>query len=276
MEKYVRDFYVFSYFGVSFEELKNNREEAIKRCAHRAYRDLNRTLVFYKDPEDSEEKRKSFCDTIAERISQLTPELITNKEQFDCRHHHLCSAIVSCANSTDILKDIPASNNNPQKKCYPFYYGQAQKWVNMTLKYMYLLGLWERDFSKIKSKLHVPVDKYILKIAAGGKNSAAAESKYWLNGKAPRNHDHDVTKKISCDEIVHALEKIEKIIPFGSYSDGDRSIPWSKWSDADYLLFIRKLRSSFDDWKKMHEQFSHWDLFDREHHAWIAQASLEK
>ena len=92
MEKYVRDFYVFSYFGVSFEELKNNREEAIKQCAHRAYRDLNRTLVFYKDPEDSEEKRKSFCDTIAERISQLTPELITNKEQFDCRHHHLCSA----------------------------------------------------------------------------------------------------------------------------------------------------------------------------------------
>ena len=43
-----------------------------------------------------------------------------------------------------------------------FTYGHAQKWINMTIKYLYML---ETDtFTDVFKWLHVPLDNYILDI----------------------------------------------------------------------------------------------------------------
>jgi hypothetical protein len=59
-----------------------------------------------------------------------------------------------------------------EKENFTFSYGQAQKWLNMTLKYMLIAQSgeldvgWEKSLNnKIVRSLHVPVDKYILDIA---------------------------------------------------------------------------------------------------------------
>ena len=44
-----------------------------------------------------------------------------------------------------------------------FFYGQVQKWVNITLKNMLVMELWDKDFEKIRNCLHVPIDNVILK-----------------------------------------------------------------------------------------------------------------
>ena len=45
-----------------------------------------------------------------------------------------------------------------------FSYGQAQKWINMTTKYLYILG--DRDIESLFMYLHVPVDNIILNVAS--------------------------------------------------------------------------------------------------------------
>lgn len=44
-----------------------------------------------------------------------------------------------------------------------FHYGQSQKWLNMTIKYLYILG--ECSFDGIFEYLHVPLDNYIMNVA---------------------------------------------------------------------------------------------------------------
>ena len=40
-----------------------------------------------------------------------------------------------------------------------FSYGQAQKWINMTIKYLYILEV--QSFDGVFEYLHIPIDNYI-------------------------------------------------------------------------------------------------------------------
>ena len=70
-----------------------------------------------------------------------------------------------------------------------FTYGQAQKWVNMTLKYLWLLDMLPNGLSE--AELHVPVDSFILEAlketqqfnTEGNKITGSGES-YYYNGEA--------------------------------------------------------------------------------------------
>jgi hypothetical protein len=44
-----------------------------------------------------------------------------------------------------------------------FHYGQAHKWVNMSMKYLYIIG--EYHFDNIFQYLHAPLDNYIFQVA---------------------------------------------------------------------------------------------------------------
>ena len=46
---------------------------------------------------------------------------------------------------------------------FSFHWGQAQKWVNMTLKYLRLMGV---RFDSIEAEMHIPIDSYIIEAAA--------------------------------------------------------------------------------------------------------------
>lgn len=162
------DFLCFSYFGI---KPNCNDEEKILKCIERAYRDLNRTINFTysqsvldnksdktlsKDARekyiDAKQKFKSnLMESIKKAVTNLPKDLKDNS--FRNWHKDLCDTIVSFNFDVEGLSNVKVLENN-------LYYGQAQKWVNMTLKYMWLMGLIED--SNIQKQLCVPIDNYIL------------------------------------------------------------------------------------------------------------------
>lgn len=155
------DFLLYSYFECDREE---NEKEVIQKCARRAYRDLARTLR-YAHPASELEKTKSgsglvaFKDVQKERISDVCEGMAQSiddyqgaSDEFDSWHKEKCGWIIGEMNKTyDDGKKFLKED---------FTYGQAQKWLNMTLKYLWLL---DRLPEGIKAQsLHVPIDRFIL------------------------------------------------------------------------------------------------------------------
>ena len=86
-----------------------------------------------------------------------------------------------------------ASTHDGRKKFlkdgFTFTYGQAQKWVNMTLKYLWLLDMLPNGLSE--AELHVPVDSFILEALKETQQFNTEENKitgsgesYYYNGEA--------------------------------------------------------------------------------------------
>lgn len=124
-------FLKFSYFGT----LTNLKEAA----ANRAYRDMCRTIRF-----------NGLCEeTRLELKKEVNRELINKieniKDNFEIWHKEACGLIIE----------------KYKKHRIELTYGQAQKWVNMTIKYLYMLN--EHTFDNVFDFLHVPVDNYIFK-----------------------------------------------------------------------------------------------------------------
>ena len=126
-------FLKFSYFGT----LTNLKEAT----ANRAYRDMCRTIRFDGLCEDSRLNLK------IEVNSELITKIENLAENFDTWHKEVCNLIV------EKYKDHGIK----------LTYGQAQKWVNMTIKYLYILN--EHTFDNVFDFLHIPVDNYIFKAA---------------------------------------------------------------------------------------------------------------
>lgn len=149
------NFLLYSYFGMDPEKLKEKKdEEVINNCAKKAYLDLCRTLRFNdKDETKHQTFRDDICKLIEEKIYGLLQNMSNKKFDFDKEYYDILDYIQrEGEKKKDVLKKT-------------FTYGQAQKWLNMTMKYMWLLGLWENKFNNVLSALHVPVDSYIIEAA---------------------------------------------------------------------------------------------------------------
>ena len=113
-----------------------------------------------------------------------------------------------------------------------FSYGNAQKWVNMTLKYLYVVGNvflatevnsnfvtnYAEKINEFSDKIHIPVDSYIIEAIWKGYNME----------KFDKNN----------------LPEIKKLKDgsFGTYSS-EKVRPWSQWDKKDYLKFWEELSS---------------------------------
>lgn len=130
-------FLKFSYFG----DLSNSIHAASKR----AYRDMNRTIRFNELSTDEIrlELREKVNNVFENEIKKLIGNNITNQKEFDEWHCDVCKMIKSFYLNEGI----------------EFTYGQAQKWINMTIKYLYILK--EYSFDNVLKYLHIPVDNYI-------------------------------------------------------------------------------------------------------------------
>lgn len=219
------DFLLYSYFGI--DNSKSEKEEVdleqyVKmQCAQRAYLDLNRTLKFsekLKGKNCKEAKKGELCirqfrNILCEVIvSQIDSRILGNCKNFDDEHEKICKLIKKLANN--LLFKIPSENIECKiLEEGSFKDGQAQKWVNMTLKYMWLLGKWKKldDLN-----LHVPVDRYILQ----------AVSERFEKVPIPRK-DKKISYKYS-----------------ESYSE-----PWSAWEYPDYISFQERLGNNRKEWE---------------------------
>ena len=153
------DLFYFA-FGIPIE---SDSEFKKKRCVHKAYLDLCRTLRYKEEQKNSEEKDHFINDVetqILEEIKSYPSELKDTcnmdylQNDFDIWHWSLTQKL---QNILEKYKDIFVDSKT-------LTVGQAQKWINMTIKYMILMGI--EDIAKIPKKdIHIPLDDFILTAA---------------------------------------------------------------------------------------------------------------
>lgn len=172
-EQYQQDFLWATYFGVTREEVANNDEERISRCIDRAYLDLNRTIKYRLSSSTLDEMKKAGKKSEAEafekdkmvfredarnyltaKIKSLLEMQSVEEDWFDDKWHKpVCQRIAELANTKRGL--IKEGKN--------FTFGQAQKWVNMTLKNLLVMGIDKMNATV--PVMHVPLDSYIIEAA---------------------------------------------------------------------------------------------------------------
>ena len=129
---------------VCFGDIANPYETA----SNNAYRDMCRTLRFHGFPEEDRlTLRSSVTAMLQKEIQQLIRKSVNSQTEYDMWHCELCTRIRTIYRNQGIV----------------LHYGQAQKWLNMTMKYLYLIG--ECTFDGLFQYLHVPVDHYLIDIA---------------------------------------------------------------------------------------------------------------
>lgn len=209
------NFLLFSYFGFSLSDLKqyeNNKKVIAEQCASQAYLDFCRTIKYTGKDETKqfEQAKKQFRQVICEKIAEEILKMLSESEStnFDHWHKETCCSLKKYINENlnSILKE-------------DFYYGQVQKWLNMTIKYMFLLGLWNEEFKNIESELHVAVDNYILKAISDKSN--------------PYN--------LKPEKILKPTE------------------PWSRWDCCNYTNFQTALKKAMTTCDKRYKNPIEWE-----------------
>ena len=120
-----------------------------------SYKDLCRTITGFAKEENHDQIYESSVKYLVEQIKSLLNITLKTQDEFDSWHKQCCDNLI------DIFK--------PQK----FYYGQAQKWINMSLKNLSML-----NHKMVKNNyefFHVPLDNFIFKET--GKKTSVSWSK---------------------------------------------------------------------------------------------------
>ena len=142
ISKSIWDTMVYLYFG--------NTANPYKAASARAYLDLCRTIKFAPSSNEEErvQARTDVDDMIENKVKAIANAGITNQDGYDEWHKAICEELV----------DRYAKVCGDQ-----FYTCQAQKWVNMTIKYLYLI---DSDLVRLITDFaHVPLDNYVFAAA---------------------------------------------------------------------------------------------------------------
>lgn len=124
------DFLIRVYFG--------DDGDALARCLRRAYRDFNRTLHGIND-----ETRREAEKTLSDQLSCVRAMDGPDHDKFDAWHQETCEALAGGK--------------------FRFAVGQSQKWINMTFKYIYVMGKQRIDgFDHLYDFCHVPIDNILM------------------------------------------------------------------------------------------------------------------
>jgi hypothetical protein len=133
------DYLIYLYFG--------SNADLLTACINRAYLDFNRTLHGFRKSEGDiyESAKNSLLNSL--EILRSTARNEISVDVFDNWHEKTCESLISVF-----------SNNG-----YRLFVGQAQKWVNMTMKYIFTAGEQRiPGFDSVYSYCHVPFDNILL------------------------------------------------------------------------------------------------------------------
>lgn len=127
-------------------------DDSVKVAIRGAYRDVCRTITGFSKHPNHNEIYNDAKDVLEKELNKLIATEISEQQEFDKWHKECCDKLIT------IFKN--------QK----FYYGQAQKWINMSLKNLSMLEheLVEKNYEFF----HIPIDNYIIE-ATGEKTSVA-------------------------------------------------------------------------------------------------------
>lgn len=241
------EFLLFIYFGLDRED-GNKLDTILDRAIERAYDDATIQGAFnalftaddYPDREAVEEF-KALVRGMSASVKQAVIDLFSDGStiDYDEWHSDLCSKLCQ-----DYIALASANNPTPAVRSFVkasgyFRYGNAQKWVNMTIKNLYVIsGAYlamggtsnEKFFNAVaerSNEFHIPLDNIIL----------GAIYKQKLTGPEDRYYVRKFGKKDPCYNIATF------------YDDG---APWScSWSNiqtwAVYENFRKELKAAIDE-----------------------------
>jgi hypothetical protein len=138
------DFLIRCYFGGGTDPLR--------LCVHRAYLDLNRTLHGFAKLKRADDLRESGIQCVIGILKSLYKTKIRSQREFDNWHKTACIRLRALYHKQGFAL---------------FSIGQAQKWVNMSMKYAFTLGERRlKGFASLYRFAHIPIDNILLKKVA--------------------------------------------------------------------------------------------------------------
>lgn len=117
--------------------------DPIQKAIEQAYLDFCRTLTNFSKHPNRDKIMYAAEYTLYKEIAQIAGSSFKNQDEFDRWHHTCCQKLIA------IFSD------------FKLYHGQAQKWINMTLKYLFIL-----EPSKAVANYpfyHIPIDNIIIR-----------------------------------------------------------------------------------------------------------------
>lgn len=177
MKENISRFLFCTFFG--------NTNDIIYGAIDRAYRDM---MTCRKPLVPEKEKKIKEKSTLKKRLSASDSlycaiETFLRGEVSDYGRWH-----------KDVCDKLRKEYNTPSEKIF-LTYGQAQKWINMTIKYIYYIfteareflpeNLKDEKFKKVlisfKDEYHMPIDSYILNTMANKNISYIDPKEVWSN-----------------------------------------------------------------------------------------------
>jgi hypothetical protein len=125
----------------------SDSKDYLLSCIKRAYRDFNRTMQGFGSHPDRVSIHKKAVETLVHEINELKTQKDHSQEIFDFWHKKTCIELAKCY--------------TPHMS-FRFRIGQAQKWINMSLKYILILRDRVLGFEKWFPYIHVPIDSIII------------------------------------------------------------------------------------------------------------------
>lgn len=209
------DFLTYSYFKIVPKESYRDgakteySDYCIKKVIMKAYEDATNEGAYntlFKKTIASErlnglkaasrKARKASADFLFRQIRALS----TYAGNYDAWHENTCQGLCDRYRQVYLEKAAPF-----------FTYGNAQKWVNMSMKYIWLLGLLPAELPE--TALHVPVDSYII-------------DALW------EEENHAVCFPVRVDKPVSRCKKYK--------NPSDYVTGWSQWTQKQYCRIFRE------------------------------------
>ena len=174
---YINNFKLdISFWTGFYEDDCNDSYDCISWASNKAYLDMNRTMTFSDVPQNDtqgemhriDEQRKVWRDNGTKHIRK---GIMENTDDFKVWHRDVCRKLIGIYGSDKLVQRVKNKRSEQKVK---LTYGQAQKWLNMTLKYLWLLNrlklITDENTSAFIQKheklFHVPLDSYILRYVA--------------------------------------------------------------------------------------------------------------
>ena len=117
-------------------------EDTISLAMEKAYHDLQRTIRGFSNHPKHDLISRAARKTLHQSITAMLSAEINSQAEFDKLHKAACFELIDSFGEQT------------------FTVGQAQKWVNMTFKYLHLLDYPQVE--RVYEYCHVPIDSYIL------------------------------------------------------------------------------------------------------------------
>lgn len=233
---------LYTSFGIDFED--GQSDIILNVAIDKAYNDATMQGAYNALKKENADSIK--LEDIKSYISEEINDLLKKSQNYLDWHNNICSNLVTRFEKVTRIDGDPA-----------FTYGNAQKWINMTMKYLYILSEifneYEKDcdfvkkyYKKIKdldNEFQVPIDSYIIEAV-------------WSNIEQKYGIPYEIDKLLKCKD------NNGNRIP-GAYSS-EKYISWSNWNDTQYNNFqdiINENKEKPLDW---------------EHREWIRIAKQRK